>query len=451
MASEDIDNCVKSGFEQDDAKKFIYKPPYVKDMEIDPVIVNKEPPEPLKLKVINDAYDSSPDSMPVKDGNEANGNGNSFSDADNKINFSNKPKNFLHHLHKVVNKKNQLPTYFIYYPTSRCNLSCSHCFYHASLNKKFNELTLGEIDRFTKSMDPLLHLILTGGEPYLRPDIDKIVRIFYENTKVPIISIPSNGFFKNSMLEKIKSMMETCPELVLNQLISLDGLKEKHDEIRGFKGSFDRAIETIKALKELQSQYGRINIGIITTFTSQNQNNFIEIIKGIYEIARPDNITITLVRGNPKEKVNLNLDIKLYHEAVKYRDSLFYSKKMPGHIRFTGNKLATASRIILNEKVEKIYETNKYQMPCYAGNLSGVMYSEGEVHPCEILDSSHKIGNIRDFNYDFRKLWLSQKAKDEIKFIRGTNCFCTHECFNTVNILFNAKFYPRLLKIASLI
>ena len=357
-----------------------------------------------------------------------------------------KPKNFLYHLPKAINKKNQLPSYFIFYPTSRCNLSCSHCFYHDSLNKKFNELSLEEIDKFTKTMDPLLHLIITGGEPYLREDIDEIVRIFYENTKVPIISIPSNGFFMDRMLKKIRNIMESCPELVLCQHISLDGLKGDHDKIRGLDGCFDRAIKTIYALKGLQKEFGRVNIGTITTFTSQNQHKFKEIIKGIYDIAKPDNITITLVRGDPKEKVNVDLDMKLYREGVEYRDNLFYSKKMPGHSGFEGNKTATAARILLNEKAQQTHETNKYQMPCYAGNLSGVMYPEGQVYPCEILDKSHMIGNIRDFDLDFRKLWLSQKARDEIKFIRGAKCFCTHECFNTVNILFNAKFYPRLLK-----
>ena len=90
-----------------------------------------------------------------------------------------KPLNFFHHLHKSINKKNQLPSYFIFFPTSRCNLSCSHCFYHDSLNKRFNELTLDEIDTFSKTMDPLLTLALTGGEPYLRHDLDQIARIFY--------------------------------------------------------------------------------------------------------------------------------------------------------------------------------------------------------------------------------------------------------------------------------
>ena len=46
---------------------------------------------------------------------------------------------------------------------------------------------------------------------------------------------------------------------------------------------------------------------------------------------------------------------------------------------------------------------------------------------------------------------LSQKAKEEVNFIRKTKCFCTHECFNQVNILFNPKFYTKLIKISSTI
>ena len=116
---------------------------------------------------------------------------------------------------------------------------------------------------------------------------------------------------------------------------------------------------------------------------------------------------------------------------------------------FKGNKLATAGRVILNDMVQEIFETNKYQSPCFSGNLSGVMYPEGQVYPCEILDSSHMIGNIRDYNLNFKKLWFSRKAKEEVNFIRKTKCFCTHECFNQVNILFNPKYYPKVIKIAS--
>jgi len=367
------------------------------------------------------------------------------------------PVQYYRHLYKALIKYKQLPSYFIFYPTSRCNLKCSHCFYHDSLNKRFNELTLEEIDKITKTMDPILQLLLTGGEPYLRHDLDQIVRIFYENCKVPILTIPSNGWYLSKMDKQIKNMMEWCPKLTLNQQISIDGIGSDHNEIRmdkqikGPENSFEKAIKTINHLKELQKIYNRINIGIIITFTSKNQKKFKNIVKEIYEIAKPDNITINLVRGDPKEKVNINLDLNLYREAVKYRDELFYDKKMSGHARFKGNKLATAGRIMLNELTNKIYEENKYITPCYAGNLSGVMYPEGDVYPCEILGDEHKIGNIRDFDLDFKKLWSSHKAKKEVKFIRKSKCFCTHECFNIVNILFNPKFYPKIIKTSKLI
>ena len=368
-----------------------------------------------------------------------------------------KPVQYYRHLFKALLKYKQLPSYFIFYPTSRCNLKCSHCFYHDSLNKKFNELSVDEIDKITKTMDPILSLILTGGEPYLRHDLDKIVKIFYENTKVPIITIPSNGWYLSKMDKQITNMMEWCPYLTLNQQISIDGIGADHDLIRmdkqvvGSDNSFERAIKTIHHLKKLQKTYNRINIGIIITFTSQNQKKFKGIIKEIHSLVEPDNISINLVRGDPRQKVNLNLDLELYRDAVKYRDNLYYEKKMSGHARFKGNKLATAGRIMLNELTNKTFEENKYSTPCYAGNLSGVMYPEGDVYPCEILDDSHKIGNIRNFDLDFKKLWFSKKAKEEVKFIRKTKCFCTHECFNNVNILFNPKYYPKLIKIASTI
>ena len=357
-----------------------------------------------------------------------------------------KPLQFQNHLHKVLFKKNRLPSYFIFYPTSRCNLKCTHCFYHDSLNKKFEELSLDEINKFTKTMDPLLHLILTGGEPYIKKDLAEIARIFYHNTRLPILSIPSNGWYLDKMDKQIRNILKWCPELILNQLISLDGLEEDHDRIRGIKGSFKKALDALELIKNLKKKLKRINVGVIITFTSQNQNKMKEIVKGIYELSKPDNISINLVRGDPKERVNLNLDMKLYKEAVDYRNSLFYSKKISGHSDFNGSNLVTAGRIVLNEMVQEIFETNKYQTPCYSGNLSGVMYPEGQVYPCEILDKNHKIGNIRDFDLDFKKLWLSQKAKDEVDYIRKSKCFCTHECFNTVNIHFNPKFYPKVIK-----
>jgi len=357
------------------------------------------------------------------------------------MNFS-----LLSHTFKIFKKSNILPSYFIFYPTNRCNLKCSHCFYHDSLNKKHNELSISEINTFTKTMDPILHLILTGGEPYLRDDLDKIIEIFYKNTNAKLITIPSNGWYLNKIFNLINKVLISCPRLIINQQISLDGIRTEHDKIRMDKlsadgnNSYQRASKTILMLKELKKKYqNRINIGIITTFTNQNQHEFKKIVEHFFTNFRPDNISINLVRGNPKEKVNIDLDINLYEEAVKFRDALYYEGKMSGQKNFFGNRIATASRILLNEYVLKTQKEGKYSLPCFAGNVSGVMYSEGDVYPCELLDEKHKIGNIRQYNLNFKNLWLSKKAEEEKKFIKDSKCFCTHECFNHANIVFNPK------------
>ena len=358
----------------------------------------------------------------------------------------------LHHILKSFNKSMVLPSYFIFYPTNRCNLKCSHCFYHDSLNIRHNELSISEIDSFTKTMDPILHLILTGGEPYLRADLDQIIKIFYKNTNAKLITIPSNGWYLDKMYSAINKSLTACPDLILNQQISLDGIGIEHDKIRMDKmstvgmNSYERAVEAIKMLKKLKKKYhNRINIGIITTFTSQNQHGFKKTVEHFFNQFQPDNISINLVRGDPKEKVNINLDINLYEDAVKFRDSLYYNNEMNGQKNFIGSKIATATRILLNELVLKTHKDGKYSLPCYAGNISGVMYSEGDVYPCELLDKDHMIGNIREHGLDFKNLWLSVKANKEKKFIKKTKCFCTHECFNHANIAFNPKLFPKIL------
>ncbi|MBM3189752.1 MAG: hypothetical protein FJZ90_13625 [Chloroflexi bacterium] len=71
------------------------------------------------------------------------------------------------------------------------------------------------------------------------------------------------------------------------------------------------------------------------------------------------------------------------------------------------------------------------------------MFSQGQVLPCE-LRWRDVIGNVRDVDYDFMALWRSDKAEGYRRDIRCSKCFCTYECFLTVNILFNPLVLPRV-------
>jgi len=80
----------------------------------------------------------------------------------------------------------------------------------------------------------------------------------------------------------------------------------------------------------------------------------------------------------------------------------------------------------------------------YAGKLSWRNDSKGDVYPCELLSES--MGNIRDFNYDFRALWKNEKAEKIKGMIDENKCYCTYECFLTHAILFNIKMYPEIFR-----
>ena len=110
-------------------------------------------------------------------------------------------------------------------------------------------------------------------------------------------------------------------------------------------------------------------------------------------------------------------------------------KGVKSYVRDYLNKLRTGT--IINT-----VENKKFILPCRAGTLMAVMYENGDIYPCELLNRQ-LIGNIRDYDYDFKKLWSSDKAKNTYKLINNTKCYCTHECFLRFNLLYNPKFVAK--------
>ena len=94
--------------------------------------------------------------------------------------------------------------------------------------------------------------------------------------------------------------------------------------------------------------------------------------------------------------------------------------------------------------VKKMYLEPKYLSPCHAGGLFGIITSKGKVHPCEILEGK-ELGDLRENNMDFMKIWSSQKTKQIKDYILKSKCNCTYECALSYNILGNSRYHPKLL------
>lgn len=152
-------------------------------------------------------------------------------------------------LERIVPKKRIWDVYDVceFELTLKCNLRCTHCYISAGVCDD-NEITLNEINNVLDDLEKLhkkdmrgKRIVLTGGEPFIRKDILEIIE---EITKRGFqILINSNGLIiSDEKIEKLKKYnnMQIC--------ISLDGLKESHEKIRG-KKTFERTVNKIRKLQ----------------------------------------------------------------------------------------------------------------------------------------------------------------------------------------------------------
>lgn len=345
----------------------------------------------------------------------------------------------INYLKRILSNKGKTPLYLIFFVTSKCNLKCSHCFYWKSLNKIRNELTLGEILKIAKRLEPLMLLRLTGGEPTLRSDLADIIKIFYKYNGVRNIGISTNGFLTKKLIDVVKDVLRECKDIYFEVCVSLDDFELHHDKNRGVLGAYKKAVDSIRNLKEIKKEYKNLVLVTTITVTNKNHNRLNKIFENVILPLNPDFAYVNLVRGLPRvpeiKEVNLEKYIEFVNKVRVYNNKKTHKLYINANIK---DKLI--SELTVNSVRQKKFQ-NVY---CLAGNKVGVMYSNGDIFPCELLNQ--KIGNVRDYNYDFRKLCNSPKAEQVRKYIKETKCFCTHECFLTVNLLLSPKNMIRFLK-----
>ena len=339
---------------------------------------------------------------------------------------------------KRVFIKDGNPVYLIHFVTNKCNGRCDFCFFHEDINTNIpDELTLEEIEKITKKYGKIYQVILTGGEPFARLDLPEIANLYYKNCGVEQMSISTNATLTKLILEKTEIILKNIRNIPINVNLSLNGIGEDHDNVIHVPKAFEKFVETYNLLVDLKKKYSNLGLQITSTLSPINEKKFLDLfdycVKNFPEAVFQPN----LIRG--ETKISKKVDMKIYKELSKRM------KKERQHRKNTPfARLSAAKNLARGDIIVKTVESNKYITPCYAGKLIGVLYANGDIFPCEILNK--KIGNIKDYNYNFSSLWNSKNNKEIVKFIRNSKCFCTHECFYTVNLLFNPRNYFRIIK-----
>ncbi len=335
------------------------------------------------------------------------------------------------------------PIHLTLFVTRRCNSKCPFCFYQrpstiTSPLSDNTELSLEEIRKISSSIGSLLWLAFSGGEIFLRDDLVEITKIFYKKTKPSIILFSTNGLLTHRIGEYMEEILRYCKKSTVVVKLSLDGIGEAHDSLRGIPGSFKRTMETYYLLKEIAERFPNLEIGINTVFCSENQEKMEDIIEFVKKLKGVKTHTISLVRGEiPERFKEVDMERYLFSTQRLYKDLKKYS--------FSGARLKVAQDIIQHRLIYEISNRRRPSLTCYAGRLNIVITENGDLYPCEKFSKDMYLGNLRREGYDLKKILSSKRAEEVVSFIRR-GCYCTHECYLMTNIFFNLHFYPSIFK-----
>ena len=314
----------------------------------------------------------------------------------------NRSKNILHE-QKIKN--------LIFHTTNLCNQNCKHCFMHDRLNnKKDMILKLPEIEQFFSKLGRLNNVVLGGGEPFLRKDLVEICQIIDKYNDASI-TIPTNSFNPGKIANIVECILKST-DCSLTISLSLDGLSEIHDEIRGVHGVFDKVHETYIELAKLKMRYwNKLWLQVNSSIFNVNYNNFEAIYNYVHDKMKFAAFSFETIRGNFDHSQVKSISNEDYSKLIHLLESKYnYSKE----------------KIYLHKLSLEILNSRKQIVDCKAGKSFIVLDCEGNLGCCEILEP---IANIRDFEYDYRKIMQLREWHDCLNGICDHKCWCTHMCF----------------------
>lgn len=238
--------------------------------------------------------------------------------------------------------------YLFWECTQRCNLSCRHCGSDCFTSAKDQDMPLED---FLKALDTIpkpdvkklsgrrskrfnidtLTVVLTGGEPLLRPDIDRVGKEIHRRGYY--WSMVSNGFFYTDEMHR-RLMAAGMNALT----ISLDGIGEVHNWMRGNPKSYDNAIKAIS----IAAKERRLDFDVVTCVNKRNLPQMEEIYSTLLSLGVKRWRIFTII---PIGRATQEPDLHLSNQEMVQLMDFIQAKR-------AGNKIPTSAPRIADAKVE---------------------------------------------------------------------------------------------------
>jgi MoaA/NifB/PqqE/SkfB family radical SAM enzyme len=310
----------------------------------------------------------------------------------------------------------------------RCNSKCRTC---DVWRKPNDDMTVEEWDRVFAGLGRTpFYITFTGGEPFLRRDLDELVISAYRRCRPTVITIPTNGLLTERVIDHTTRICRECAESQIGINLSLDGIGEEHDDIRGVPGNGERAMSTWARLKELRQSRPNLVLTVHTVISRFNQQRFREIYEGLQFLA-PDSY-ITEVAEERVELDTIGWGITpepdAYAPIANFLSEQARTRRGRGLARFT-----QAFRAEYYQLAKRVLYEQRQVIDCYAGWASAHIGPNGDIWSCCIR--AEPVGNLRETGYDLAPIWFGERMVQLRRSIYNKECACPMANASYANML----------------
>jgi Fe-coproporphyrin III synthase len=285
--------------------------------------------------------------------------------------------------------------------TYRCQMRCKMCDIWENPTDSKKEIQAKELE-----MLPNFKFVnITGGEPFVRRDLEDIVEVMYK--KSPRIVISTSGWHT----ERIIKMAERFPQIGIR--VSIEGLSQKNDDLRGREGSFDRAMRLLLTLKEM----GIKDIGYGCTVSNKNSEDML----WLYKLSRE--LGMEFATASFHNSYYFHKD----DNAITNKDEVINNFRLLMEELLKDRSPKSWYRAFFNLGLINYIREQPRMLPCEAGTANFFIEPYGDVYPCNGLEDRYwkeSMGNIRDVK-SFDEVWFSPQAEK----VRGLVKTCPKNCW----------------------
>ncbi|MCR4944013.1 MAG: radical SAM protein [Clostridium sp.] len=282
--------------------------------------------------------------------------------------------------------------------TYRCNARCTMCNRYKKPSKPEEEISLETI----KKLPPMYFTNITGGEPFIRTDLKDIVRELYKKSDRIVIS--TNGFFTDRIIDLCKEF----PNIGIR--ISIEGLEQTNNKIRGLEDGFNRGYTTLKKLVDM----GMKDVGFGMTVQDANAKDLVEL----YKLSDEMNM----------EFATASLHNSFYFVEAKniIKDRPMVAKEFEGLTNelLNSNSPKKWFRAYFNHGLINYIYGQKRLLPCDMAFDTFFIDPYGDVMPCNGTKDKEVMGNLNECDA-WEDLWDSSQADA----VRNKVRHCDRQCW----------------------